>query len=232
MTTSEPVSDHPAAAPEGKSTSLTDRVYESVRASILSGEYPVGSVLAEGTLAETFGSSKTPVRHALARLRTDGLLEVGRRRQLLVRGFTAEHREEVLQIREALEIIAIRKACSVMTVDDMDQMRVLLRRQRRAAVAQDEEEFLRIDEEFHVLVARGANLPIVARLLQQMRGFARIMRLGRTQPPEHLLEVQAEHEEIADALEARDSDLAERALHAHLHHWDAMLSASPAPRRS
>jgi DNA-binding GntR family transcriptional regulator len=203
---------HHASDAEGKSASLTDRIYESVRSSILSGEYPVGSVLAEGTLAETF--------------------EVGRRRQLLVRGFTAEHREEVLAIREALELIAIRKACGVMTDDEMDQLRVLLRRQRRAAVGQDEEEFLRLDEEFHVLIAQGANLPIVARLLQQMRGFARVMRLGRTQPPEHLLEVQAEHEEIADALEQRDPDLAERALHTHLHHWDALLSAGPASERS
>lgn len=221
MRTSDPAEETPA---RGKSTSLTDRVYESVRSSILSGEYPVGTVLAEGTLAETFGSSKTPVRQALQRLRTDGLLVVGRRRQLLVRGFTSEHRNEVLAIREALEIIAIRKACSVMTVDDMDMLRLLLRRQRRAAVAHDEDEFLRIDEEFHVLIARGANLPIVARLLQQMRGFGRVMRLGRSQPPEHLLEVQAEHEEIADALELRDADLAERVLHAHLHHWDLLLS--------
>jgi DNA-binding GntR family transcriptional regulator len=228
MQTSES-SNERATAREGKSTSLTDRIYESLRASILSGEYAVGSVLAEGTLAVTFGSSKTPVRHALARLRTDGLLEVGRRRQLIVRGFTAAHREEVLQVREALELIAIRKACSVMTVDDMDQVRVLLRRQRRAAAAHDEEEFLCLDEEFHILIALGANLPIVARLLQQTRGFARIMRLGRTQPPEHLLEVQAEHEEIADALELRDADAAERALRRHLHHWDSLLSAGPSP---
>jgi DNA-binding GntR family transcriptional regulator len=225
MQTSEPASEHTSVR-DGKSTSLTDRIYESLRTSILSGEYVVGSVLAEGTLAESFGSSKTPVRHALARLRTDGLLEVGRRRQLIVRGFTAAHRDEVLLVREALEIIAIRKACSVMTVDDMDQMRVLLRRQRRAAAAHDEDEFLRLDEEFHVLIARGANLLIVARLLQQMRGFARVMRLGRTQPPEHLLEIQAEHEAMADALELRDADAAERALRTHLHHWDSLLSAS------
>ncbi len=227
MRTSDPFDQQSSSGSAGKRKSLTEVIYERVRMSILSGEYPVGAVLAEGTLAESFGSSKTPVRQALQLLHTDGLLEVGRRRQLVVRGFTPEHRNEVLQIREALEIIAIRTACEVMTIEDMDMLRLLLRRQRRAAVAQDEEEFLRIDEEFHVLIARGANLPIVARLLQQMRGFARVMRLGRIQPPEHLLEVQAEHEAIADALESRDAELAERELHAHLHHWDRLLLADP-----
>ena len=82
-----------------------------------------------------------------------------------------------------------------------------------------------------MLIARGANLPIVARLLQQMRGFARVMRLGRIQPPEHLLEVQAEHEAIADALELRDAELAERELHAHLHHWDRLLLGDPEAER-
>jgi DNA-binding GntR family transcriptional regulator len=208
----------------GKRRSLTETAYESVRSAILSGEYPVGTVLAEGTIAEGLGISKTPVRQALQLLRTEGLLEVGHRRQLIVRGFTPEHRNEVLQIREALEIIAIRAACASMTIDDMDVLRLLLLRQRRAALAGDEEEFLRLDEEFHVLIAQGANLPIVARLLQQMRGFARVMRLGRSQPPEHLLEVHAEHERIVDALEQRDPELAEQSLHAHLHHWDYLLA--------
>jgi DNA-binding GntR family transcriptional regulator len=72
----------------------------------------------------------------------------------------------------------------------------------------------------------GANLPIVARLLDQMRGFARLMRLGRTQSPEHLQDVLVEHARIADALEQRDTAAALEALHTHLHHWDYLLVPS------
>ena len=228
MRTSEPaVPQTPNSSLKRKS--LTEAAYERIRASILSGEYAVGSVLAEGTIAENFGSSKTPVRQALQLLRTEGLLEVGHRRQLIVRGFTLEHRNEVQQVREALELIAIRAACTRMTIEEIDDLQTLLRRQKRAAVAANEGEFLRLDEEFHIRIAQGANLPIVAQLLQQLRGFARVMRLGRSQPPEHFLEVQAEHERIADALERRDVELAERSLHEHLHHWDYLLGGSDAP---
>ena len=76
----------------------------------------------------------------------------------------------------------------------------------------DENAFLVLDEEFHVLIAKSANLPIVARLLEQMRGFARIMRLGKTQPPEHSQDILVEHTRIVDAIEKRDVVAAQAAL--------------------
>lgn len=211
---------------EGRRLSLTEKAYDYVRSGILRGDLPVGTILAEATVADELGISKTPVRQALQLLRTEGLLEVGPRRQLVVRGFTVEHRNEILRIREALEEIAVETACRTMSLEQIDVLRLNVMRQRRAADAYDEEGFLVLDEEFHILIAMGANLPIVARLLDQMRGFARLMRLGRTQPPEHLQDIVAEHTRIVDALEGRDVDEALAALHAHLHHWDYLLEAN------
>jgi DNA-binding GntR family transcriptional regulator len=181
-------------------------------------------VIAETRLADELGISKTPVRQALQLLRTEGLLETGPRRQLVVRGFSADHRNEVLRVREALEEIAVETACRVMSLDQIDQLQLNLLRQRRAVEANDEEAFLVLDEEFHVRIASGANLPIVAQLLEQMRGFARLMRLGRRQPPEHLQDILVEHARILDAIEKRDVDAALSALHDHLHHWDYLLA--------
>ena len=216
---------HPSAQ-ETPRRSLNDKAYDYLRQAILSGELPVGTIVAETKVAEDLGISKTPVRQALQLLRTEGLLEVGPRRQLVVRGFSASHRNEILRIREALEEIAVETACREMTLDDVDVLRLLLLRQGRAADAYNESDFLVLDEEFHVLIAQKANLPIVARLLEQMRGFARIMRLGKTQPPEHLRDILAEHTRIVDAIEQRDEDAASAALHEHLHHWDYLLAPS------
>ena len=220
-----------AAADRGGSRrpTLTDTAYDHVRRAILHGDLPVGTVLAEATIADQLGISKTPVRQALQLLRTEGLLEVGPRRQLLVRGFSVEHRNEILRIREALEEIAVETACRVMSLEEIDVLRLTLMRQRRAADAHDEEAFLVLDEEFHILIARGAKLPIVARLLEQMRGFARLMRLGQTQPPEHLQDILVEHTRIVDALESRNAEGALEALHTHLHHWDYLLEPNESP---
>ncbi|MEI7759466.1 MAG: GntR family transcriptional regulator [Thermoleophilia bacterium] len=217
------VAQFPNATESTNRRSLTDRAYDHLREAILSGDLPVGTILAEAALADQLGISKTPVRQALQLLRTEGLLEIGPRRQLAVRGFTPTHRNEILKIREALEEIAVDTACQVISLEDIDLLRLTLLRQKRAADAHDEEGFLILDEEFHVQIARGANLPIVARLLGQMRGFARLMRLSLAQPPEHLQDVVVEHTHIVDALEQRDSAAALLALRTHLHRWDYLL---------
>jgi DNA-binding GntR family transcriptional regulator len=220
------VAQFPSAAESSNRRSLTDKAYDHLREAILHGELPVGTVLAEASIADQLGISKTPVRQALQLLRTEGLLEVGPRRQLAVRGFTPTHRNEIQKIRESLEEIAVETACEVISLENIDLLRLTLLRQKRAADAHDEEGFLLLDEQFHIQIARGASLPIVARLLEQMRGFARLMRLGRTQPPEHLQDIVAEHTEIVDALEKRDVKASLSALHKHLHHWDYLLSPS------
>jgi DNA-binding GntR family transcriptional regulator len=195
---------------------LTAEAYTYVRSAILRGEFPMGSVLAETELARTLGSSRTPVRHALSLLLKEGLLEVGPRRQLIVRGFTPDHRREIAELREALEVIAVRHACSVVTDDDLDQLRLLVLRQRRAAAASDQEAFLELDERFHLKIAEAANLPILYGLLSQLRGFVRVARLDVERPAAVLAEVTEEHDSLIDALELRDAEAAVDALLAHL----------------
>jgi DNA-binding GntR family transcriptional regulator len=88
-------------------------------------------------------------------------------------------------------------------------------RQRRAIEAGSDDDFVDLDEEFHLRIAEGAGLPIVARLLGQLRGFVRIMRLGAERVRDARPAVE-EHAAIVAAIEARDADAAEAALLAHL----------------
>ena len=206
------------AKPTGRGA-LAERAYREVRDAILRGDYPVGAVLAEDDLAARVGSSRTPVRQALQLLLQEGLVEVGPRRQVIVRGVTPELRDEILLVREALEGVAVRRACEVMTVEEIDYLRLLLMRQRRAAETEGEDRFIDLDEEFHLRIAEGARLPLLHRFLSQIRGFVRLMRVQARRDPSHMLEVLAEHEGIVDALERRDVDAALAALSSHLHTW-------------
>ena len=208
---------------------LTDRAYWHVRNGILRGELPPGTVLAESELASSIGGSRTPVRQALGRLLQEGLIEIGSRRQLIVRGFTPDHREEMQLLREALEGVAVRRACEVMELGEIDQLRLLIIQQRRAAAAGLNDEFLDLDERFHLTIAEGARLPILHSFLGQLRGFVRVATLGATRPPLVLDEVVTEHERIVDAIEARDPPAALRALEDHLERSDYTHSATSAP---
>ena len=203
---------------------LTERAYHYLRDGIMRGDYPPGSVLAEEEVAATLGTSRTPVRQALGLLLQEGFVEVGSRRQVVVRGFTPEHKAEILMLREALEGVAVRRACEVMELEDIDQLHVLLRRMRRAAEDGREDDFLDLDEQFHLKIAEGAQLPILYSLLGQLRGFVRVARLGSRRPPAVLAQVVAEHEEIVDALEHRDPETALSALVEHLYKSDYAIA--------
>ena len=210
---------------------LTERAYAFIRDGILRGQFPEGSVLPEVEIAATLGMSRTPVRHALGLLLQEGLVEVGSRRQLVVRGFSTEHRAEILMLREALEGVGVRRACEVMQIQEIDYLRLLLIRQRRAAEEGQEDEFIDLDEEFHLRIAEGARLPILYRLLAQLRGFVRVVRLGSVRPPSVLTQVVSEHEEIVDALERRNPDRALDALREHLHKRDYSIAEMTAAGR-
>ena len=199
---------------------LADTAYTRLRDGILRGDPPPGSILDQRQLAETLDSSRTPVREALRRLLQEGLVEVGSRRQVIVRDFTPKHRREIQYLRGALEPVAVRRACEVMEIDDLDQLRLDLMKQRRAAHAGLNEEFLDLDERFHLRIADGAQLPILRAFLGQLGGFVRVATLGAKRPPEVLQQIVGEHERIVDAIEARDADAAIVALEDHLSRAD------------
>jgi len=123
----------------------------------------------------------------------------------------------LLEVREALEQIAVVHACRDISDDDIDYLRTLLRRQRRAAEAGREDEFIDLDEELHVTPAQRAGLRLVPRVLRQLRGFVRLMLLTTRRESGYLLRVFAEHERLIDAVEARDEAAAITALREHLH---------------
>jgi DNA-binding GntR family transcriptional regulator len=204
---------------------LSNLAYQHVRDGILLGELPPGTVLAETELARRLGSSRTPVRQALGRLLQEGLVEIGPRRQLIVRGFTPEHREEILLLRKALEVVAVERACDVMSYAELDDLRLVLIRQRRAASEGRDHDFLDLDEQFHLQIVEGARLPILHAFLTQLRGFVRVARIGTQRPPLVLAEVVAEHERLVDAIESRDAARAVAALTEHLDRSDYASSA-------
>lgn len=193
-----------------------DRVREAVLADIMSGALPPGTPLDEVVLAEQHAVSRTPVREALRRLQSDGLLESGPRRQLLVVDVSPEHRREITTLRVALEGAATRAACELRDEDDLDRLELLLLKQRRAAGLGDAEVFLRLDEEFHVALAGAARMPTLARMLGQLGAFVRLGRLGEATTRPHMLGLVDEHAELVSLLTARRATKLRSTLATHI----------------
>lgn len=93
-----------------RAKSLTEQAVEQIRSRIVGGEFELGAPLSENTLAAELGVSKTPVREALLRLKMDGLVSIVPQRGTVVFDMTAREIRELGELRETLELAALRLA--------------------------------------------------------------------------------------------------------------------------
>src|ERR671935_2862006 len=108
--------------PALENRTLWQRVHERLREQIFSGELEPGAELAEVALSEQLGVSRGPVREALGRLASEGLVTVRPRRGAVVRSLSAEEFLEAYQVREALEVMAVRLAMPKLTAEHVSAL--------------------------------------------------------------------------------------------------------------
>lgn len=191
------------------------RAYAELRRMILHGELRPEGVIAEDETAARLGVSRTPVREALRELLREGLVREGPRRQVIVVAVTRAAQREVLLVRDAVEPLAARHAALQMDTSEIDQLRLLVIRQRRAIQRASIHEYLDADDEFHARIASWGEL-LLEDLIRQVRAFVRLSLLGAEISVADLEAATTQHEGIIEALESHDPDAAERATADHL----------------
>src|SRR4051812_21749176 len=95
---------HPSAP-----SSAADHAYEYVRTAILSRRFEDNELLAEGRIAQEIGVSRTPVREALLRLESEGMVRLLPKRGALVLPVSAQEWRDVLATRELVETYCVRE---------------------------------------------------------------------------------------------------------------------------
>ena len=100
---------------------LRDVVFQTLRRAILMGELEPGERLMELALTEKLGVSRTPVREAIRMLEKEGLVEMIPRKGAAVSRITEKDLQDVLEVRCALEELAVGIACERMTEDDIER---------------------------------------------------------------------------------------------------------------
>jgi len=197
-------------------TSAGDRAYASLLEEIQSGELPAGSVLGEVEQAARLGVSRTPLREALRRLAADGLVVQQSPRVTVVADLDADDIRSLFEIRRALEETSARLAAV---------------RGDAALFAALADDFAQVDlarvegrDAYYALIARfdgaldaAVDNDYIASALRTVRThLVRVRRMAKDKPA-RLAASAAEHRTIAQALAARDGDLAAHATHVHLH---------------
>lgn len=200
---------------EGALRSTTqDAVAVSLRRAIVSGELPGGTPLVLSELAEQLGVSTTPVREAIRRLATEGLVDIVSYRSSVVHLPSADEIAEVYQLRMLLEPLAISRSVVQISPAELDAADEL-RRQMEATT--DVGEWVVMNHDFHGILVDGAHSPILASLLATLRDAASLI-VGlsiRTQPAQ-LTDGNADHAELIEAFRRGDVDRAVEVTREHL----------------
>ncbi|MCS0496280.1 GntR family transcriptional regulator [Ancylobacter sp. MQZ15Z-1] len=193
---------------------VRNRVYEMVRRDILSCAIVPGSELREADLAERFGVSKSPVRDAMQKLEHEGLVEIEPRRGHRVRPVSVSDAADLLELRLILEAAGVRKAASVASDAELKDLDAF-----RNADTASIPLFTEYNRRFHChLASLSRNKRLCEEIGRMMDLYERLCMLGLTVVRTHNQHVGPlhEHNDIIDALQARNGNAAARMLRRHI----------------
>src|SRR6476469_3224904 len=195
---------------------LWQRVYDHLRAEILSGRLTPGAELAEVALAEQLGVSRGPIREAIGRLASEGLVTVRPRRGAVVSSLSKEEFLELYQVREALELMAVKLAVPRLQPEDIAGLQLLIDQMAAHAERHRITEFFEANAAFHARLVDASENTKIVELYRQL-----LDQLGRYRTRSLLLRANmqrsvAEHAAILRAAKRGDADRASHLMSEHI----------------
>ena len=206
----------PRTVPRSQPRSRADHAYRVLRERIVGNVYPPGHTALEGDLAADLGISRTPVREALVRLETDGLVEIRPRYGMRVRGLSPDDMRELYEVIAALEAMAV----LILARDGPSErtrraLEAAVAGMKTAVAAIDLEAWARCDRAFHcALFEACTNVRLRTAGLDHLERTERVrnvtLRIRRTPSVS-----TAEHRNLLDLIVAGRAFEAQQAVIAH-----------------
>lgn len=210
-------------------SSLADAAYDRLLEAILSGRWPGGTELSEVALAAELQVSRTPIHEALRRLGADGLVHVGTSGPARVAEFGRDDLVEIYEMRACLETVAAEQAAARLTEDQINELREAAAPLADRSIRNWTAKALQFDVLFHDRIAEACGN---GRLRREIRKYRHLVRAfcRMSGGVDNLWAAYEEHLVILDALAARQSHAAGRAMKEHIaNRLVAVLRELPEP---
>lgn len=195
---------------------LRDVVFNTLRQAILKGELEPGERLMEIQLAERLGVSRTPIREAIRKLELEGLVNMIPRKGAEVAKISEKNLRDVLEVRRALEELAVELACLRMEKEEIVKLRQANDDLAERIETEDAIVVAELDEAFHDLIYQETGNTRLMQMLNNLREQMYRYRLEYVKDKSTRANLIKEHNIIIDSLEARNIDKAKAAAHFHI----------------
>lgn len=190
--------------------------YREIKRRIVNLEYRPTEKLSEARLAAELPFGRSPIRTALAQLRTERWVDVSPQSGTFVRALTDRDVQNVTELREMLEVHCARTAARHLGEAEMKSLRDAFRIFGPAAASGGVEAFIELDTRLHSALYRVAGNELIAGILLDLRDKVQWIRRACAVSTERVQEGFAELEQIFAALEARDAEAAGTRMARHI----------------
>jgi DNA-binding GntR family transcriptional regulator len=189
-------------------------VYQQLRHALASGSLKPGQRVMEVEVADWLKVSRTPVREALQRLESEGLLRLEPRTGLVVASISHQAMLELYVMREVLEGTAARLCARHASDTEITELEELVKREAR--LQGNHPELARHNRLFHEAVHRGAHNRYLEKSLAAVDDTMHLLGPSQLLIPERAAQSQAEHAELFEHIRRHDADAAEVAARRHV----------------
>lgn len=212
------------SAVESPRVLLKDRAYEALKTLILQEVFPSGSFLSERQLVARLDMSKTPIRAALERLESEGLVSVSPQQGILVREISVHEVVDIFDVRIALEQFAMQRLAGTLSLDQQAEIEKNLKAQEHALKMGDVSVFTDLDAAFHLMLCSFLGNREVVHVMRRLRDrLYRIALQVLRHDVDRIRTSYEEHREIFVMLMKSDGQRASDLVGAHLAYGKQVL---------
>lgn len=195
---------------------LRDVVFNTLREAILKGDLKPGERLMELQLAAQLGVSRTPIREAIRMLEQEGLAVTVPRKGAEVAKMTLKGMEDVLEIREALDILACQLACDRITEEQLASLAEKKKAFEDSLKSGNVRAIAETDVAFHDVIYDATNNPKLVNMLNNLREQIYRYRVEYLKNADNYPKLIEEHNEIFDSLANRNQEHATSSIREHV----------------
>jgi len=195
---------------------LRDRIFEKLQQTIFSGKFKSGERITEKEIAEKLRVSRTPVREALYRLASTGMIKIIPHRGFIISKWSAKEIKDVMEIRVALEMLAVRLTIQRISPKEIDELKILLIEMEEAVKKEDITRASQLNTLFHDKIIIASKNKELSQAIEPIKNKIYHFRIISISSPNKLKESFEEHKKILDAIINKDVKLAQGLISQHI----------------
>jgi GntR family transcriptional regulator, rspAB operon transcriptional repressor len=196
--------------------SLRDAAYEAIKHRIITCKFKPGECINEASVSTLLGLGRTPVHQAIDRLMLEDMVEVIPRKGVIIKPVILQDVMQMIDVRLINEVYCARLAAARADDTHIENLVEIMARARKAIAARDVHALMRLDREFHLILANATKNFELAEVVRKLNERSLRFWFISFTTPDHHHSFQEQHEAIFAAIRAHDSDRAENAMRAHI----------------